>query len=120
MSGFRSEVFVACSGCGRAGGGYITDDRSQMTENRLPFIFCPLYLPESIVMMTFAAYSLDMTLEPISKIVDKGSGQGVSRIENGAYKEYVSISIRGTTQPCALRRIFEIGSSLPTSFSIFD
>ena len=44
------------------------------------------------------------------KKVDQGSGQGVLWIENGAYTEYVSISIRGTTQPWALRRIFEIGS----------
>jgi hypothetical protein len=38
--------------------------------------------------------------------------QGVPRIENGAYTQYVSISICGATQPWALRRIFEIGSSL--------
>ena len=35
--------------------------------------------------------------------------QGVTRIGNGAYTQYVSISIRGTTQPWALRRIFEVG-----------
>ena len=51
-------------------------------------------------------------VEPISKIVAKGPGQGVPRIENGAYTQYVSISIRGTTRPWALRRIFEMGSSL--------
>ena len=49
-------------------------------------------------------------VEPISKIVAKGPGQGVPRIENGAYTQYVSISIRGTTQPWTLRRFFEIGS----------
>ena len=43
--------------------------------------------------------------------MDQGSGQGVPRIENGAYTQYVSISIRGTTQPWTLRRFFEIGSS---------
>ena len=44
--------------------------------------------------------------------MDQGSGQGVPRIENGAYTEYVSISIRGTTQPWRLRRIFKMNSRI--------
>jgi len=51
---------------------------------------------------------LPFNLNLISKIVDQGSGQGVPQIENGAYTQYVSISIFGTTQPWTLRRIFEI------------
>ena len=43
------------------------------------------------------------------KAPDQVQGQGVPRIENGAYTQYVSISIRGTTPPWALRRIFEMG-----------
>jgi hypothetical protein len=56
-------------------------------------------------------YMRENGLEPISKIVAKGSGQGVPLIDNGAYTQYVSISIHGTTQPWAFRRIFEIGSN---------
>ena len=59
-----------------------------------------------------------MFLIPKSKIdrthlknVDQGSGQGVPWIDNGADTQYVSITIHGTTQPWALRRIFEMGSS---------